>query len=553
MEEIGRPEPEECWVRHFQAYLQQSQTRPVRLLETHISWVLLGDETAYKIKKPVDFGFLDFSGLEQRRRCCAAEITLNRRLAPHIYLEVVPIYGSPAAPTLVAGNTDEPFEFAVKMKRFDPDGLLTQWLQQGQAAPARNALMDALASLIADFHQHAERADPASDFGRQAAVWRPVAENFQQIEPLLRDADDVASLARLRAELQTMRERLSALFAERKSQGFIRACHGDLHSGNIAIIDEQPVPFDCIEFNDNLRVIDVASDMAFLLMDLHYQQWPDLANRLLNEYLAQTGDYAQLPLQRFYQVYRAMVRAKVGILRLQQIAPSDDAARQAIVQDYRHHIALAQSLIKGRAPFLVIMHGLSGSGKSTVARHICAAGGALHLRSDVERKRLFGLTPLQSSAAVPEGGIYTREASEQTFARLLHLAEGAVRAGVPVVVDATFLHVRARQPFMQLAQRLGVAFAIVACSVDETRLVQRLRQRTQRGNDASEADVEVMRAQQGHQEPFTDTEQPWVITVCQQADDGAAGIGPAADGELPAAVGAFLASVSAESAGGAAA
>ena len=371
-----------------------------------------------------------------------------------------------------------------------------------------------------------------------ASVWFPVAENVRHIEPLLTDPDDLAQLARLHAWLSVAHQRLSSTFTRRVEQGFIRACHGDLHSGNIALIDSQPVPFDCIEFNDSLRFIDTASDIAFLTMDLLYHQRPELANRLLNRYLEYSGDYKLVSLLRFYQVYRAMVRAKVSILRTQQLAGVDAASgdARAMREDYRHHIKLATSLTEASRPCLMIMHGLSGSGKSTIARQISAHSGAIHLRSDVERKRIFGLKPRQSSAAIV-GGIYTESASAKTFERLLQLAKQLLQAGMPVIVDATFLHQFARQPFQALAHRCGVPFAIVSCQAREEELEQRLRLRAVRGDDASEASAEVMRQQQQVVEPFTGAEQACVITLSPDL------MAPAAERELPPAISTFLAGV----------
>jgi aminoglycoside phosphotransferase family enzyme/predicted kinase len=529
---------ERRWVDNFRDYLQAGQATPVRLLETHISWVLLSHSFAYKIKKPVNFGFLDFSDLEQRRLFCEAEVTLNRRLAPAIYLGAVPLYGSAAAPTLSlpdaamddGGNRCEPFEYAVKMNLFDPDQLLLHWLEQDRDPASLSAAMDALGYQIADFHEHADTADASSDhassdYGSVAAVWYPVEQNFSHIEPLLTDPADLAQLALLRAWLSASHQRLAGIFEQRVAQGYIRACHGDLHSGNIAMIDDKPVPFDCIEFNESLRFIDVASDIAFLTMDLFHHNRMDLANRFLNRYLEYSGDYTLVSVLNYYQVYRAMVRAKVSILRLQQLAASDDSAgdSEEVLEDYRRHIRLAASFTVARQPFLVIMNGLSGSGKSTIARQICAAIGALHLQSDVERKRLFGLKPLQSSDSRLEGGIYTQDASRRTFDRLLQLAIQILQAGTSVVVDATFLHAFARRPFMELAQQRKLPFAIVACQLGEEQLEQRLRVRTQRGGEASEADIDVMRQQRLQREPFTQAEKPLVIALDIDAINASAG------------------------------
>ena len=295
------------------AALRSALGEAVEVVETHISWVLLAGDYAYKIKKAVNLGFLDFSTLEKRRFYCAEELRLNRRLAPDLYLEVVPIAGSADHPVL--NGPGPAIEYAVKMRRFPQACLLDQVLLRGELTPET---IDAIARRIADFHGRTAIADNESPFGTPERAHLPVAENFAQIRPRLRDNEDLIRLDELeRWSEREYQARFNAL-AARKARGLIRECHGDLHLGNMALLDGEAVPFDCIEFSDNLRWIDVISEAAFLAMDLQDRGRPDLARRFLNAYLEQTGDYEGLEVLRYYLVYRAMVRAKVACIRAGQ-------------------------------------------------------------------------------------------------------------------------------------------------------------------------------------------------------------------------------------------
>jgi aminoglycoside phosphotransferase family enzyme len=352
----------------------------VRVLETHISWVLLTGRYAYKIKKAVDFGFLDFSTLARRKHCCEEELRLNRRLAPDIYLDVVPIRGSHQAPRF---DGDGPVvEYAVRMREFPQGALADALLPRGDFG-ARE--IDLLAVAIARFHGAAAQAGPATGFGAPELVLREALQNFDQISEFGNTPDDQETLENLRAWTMRMHGRLRETMALRLQAGYVRECHGDLHLGNIAVLDGQPVPFDCIEFNPELRWIDVMSELAFLTMDLADRGYPQLAARILNRYLEEGGDYDGVRLFDFFQVYRALVRAKVQ--RLHQ--GSREAAAGAVdATEWGRYIALSRQLAAPRATFLLITHGLSGCGKSTVSQSLLEGLCAVRVRSDVERKRL---------------------------------------------------------------------------------------------------------------------------------------------------------------------
>lgn len=466
----------------------------VRLIETHISWVLLAGEYAYKLKKPVDLGFLDFSSLDKRRLYCDEEVRLNRRLAPAIYLDVVPVTGSETAPRL---QGDGPvLEWAVRMKAFPADATLDR---ETAITPAH---IDAIADRIARFHKTIAVAGETDPYGTPEAVMHPVRENFSQLRPLIPDGDAGRAangkLDALARWSEAEGNRLASFFAARKATGYIRDCHGDLHLGNIAWVENAPLIFDCIEFNPDLRHVDVISEVAFLFMDLTERGHAGLAWRFLNRWLEHTGDYAGLDGLRFYLVYRAMVRAKVAGIRHAQDP-------QAGFADALRYLELAERLCR-RAPIsLTLMHGCSGSGKTWASQRLLETLGAVRLRSDVERKRLFGLDALADSTSVA-GGIYGSEANQRTLERLLDLAETLLACGFTTIVDATFLARSWRRPFFELAQRQGWPVHIVAMDVDAERMRSRILARERRADDASEAGLAVLEAQQKSLEPLDENE-----------------------------------------------
>lgn len=482
----------------------------IEVLETHISWVLLCGEYAYKIKKPLDLGFLDFSTLEKRRFFCREELRLNARLAPDIYLDVVAITGSVQNPGI--DGPGPVIDYAVKMHRFGQQNLFVNLLRTGTLT---TALMDQLALLVARFHEQAARAALDSPFGTPETILQPVMENFQQIRESL-DAQSILLLERLQSWCTTQHGNLSPVFLQRKKSGFIRECHGDLHLGNIVCYQGRATPFDGIEFNARLRWIDIISDIAFLIMDLVDHQRSDLAFRFLNAYLEHTGDYSGLAVLRFYQVYRALVRAKVACIRLQQ-DPGYFPARQEL-DDY---LSLANACSNPPGPRLILCHGLSGSGKTTLSQRLLEAIPAIRIRSDVERKRLHRLRPEQHSKSGLGSHLYTERATIETYNRLLQLAGITLDAGYAVIVDATFLRRKQRSPFRELARAKRIPLLIVHCQATTDTLQQRIVQREKAGGDASEASLTVLQQQLQTREKLTaaelqdclsiDTENPAAI------------------------------------------
>jgi aminoglycoside phosphotransferase family enzyme/predicted kinase len=486
--------------------------RDFRLIETHISWVVLTGDWAYKIKKPLDLGFLDYSTLDLRRRACADELRLNARFAPQLYHAVVPITGTPQRPRI--GGSGTVFEYAVQMRQFDQAQQLDRQLEAG-SLPLKD--MDALGDVIAALHQNAPPAGAELPYGWPAQVQAPVRDNFTALRA---GADDDAAL---HAQLDTLAQWSEAQFREltpllqaRREQGWVREVHGDLHLANLARLDDTLVPFDCIEFSAALRWNDVISDLAFLTMDLKFRGRVDLAYRVLNRYLEGTGDYAGLHLLRYYEVYRALVRAKVASLRSAQHSGPQRLADRAQCAAYVH---LAMALAQTHAGGWVLMHGLSGCGKSWLSTRLLSALPAVRVRSDVERKRLHGLAVTARTGAAVDGGIYDSASSARTYAHLLQLAQQIVDAGENAIVDAAFLRAADRARFFEYAAARQLPCVLLTRPATPELLRARVAVRAARGDDASEAGLDVLERQLQRAEPLSATELATALCVPAERGD----------------------------------
>jgi aminoglycoside phosphotransferase family enzyme/predicted kinase len=479
-------------------------TGKVGLIETHISWVLLTGTFAYKIKKPVDPGFLDFSTLALRQQACADEVRLNRRLAPEMYLGVVAITGSPDTPHI--NGQGSAIEYAVKMRQFPPDATLDRLDERGELGIVQ---IDMLAARLARFHLNECPSAPAdSAWGEPETIAKPVAENFQLLIERSNDAAERRRLEELQNWCDAEHARLTPLMHERKRKGMIRECHGDLHLGNLAWVEGQLLIFDCIEFSAVLRWIDVISEVAFCFMDLLHRRHGDLAMRFLNAWLETSGDHEGLALLRYYAVYRALVRAKVAALRAAQ--PGGSAALRVEVSSC---LLLAEQLTQNMPTQLWITHGLSGSGKTTLSQTLLQDYGMIRLRSDVERKRLAGPDALAHSGTGIGQGLYTQQASRRTYEHLSLLTEQLLATGWPVIVDAAFLERWQRDMFRAIAKRRAVRFQILDIQEDPATLRERVNLRASRGKDASEADLHVLQHQLDSAQPLDGDELSEVIPM----------------------------------------
>jgi len=487
-----------------------SEINACSLVETHISWVLLTGLYAYKIKKPVNFGFLDFSTLEKRRFCCNEELRLNQRWSAELYLEVVPITGTPDHPQM--GGTGVAIEYAVKMIQFPAGQLLSDHAGHGRLS---TDVIDQLSDGVADFHEAIEQTDKNSPYGDSANIKHWFAENFAHIGPLLVDDAQKQQLQRIQQWGDNEWRKLAGLMQRRRQQGYVRECHGDLHLGNMTLINGKVTLFDCIEFNPLLRWIDVISEVAFLFIDLLRFGYDRYAYRFLNRYLQHTGDYQGLALLRYYLVYRALVRAKVSLLRMAQQQGDNAVAKQA-QGDYTAFADLAERFTKPRPTVLIITHGYSGSGKSTMAGRLAEKIGAFQIRSDIERKRLFGYPPNAKTGSGIDDGLYTQELSHKTYQHLKELAKAVLEAGFPAIIDAAFLKTGQRNLFRQLAADCGVSLHIITFQASDEELCRRIKQRQ---DDASEATVAVLHQQQQSAQPLSEEEQSRAITINTESHD----------------------------------
>jgi aminoglycoside phosphotransferase family enzyme/gluconate kinase len=478
----------------------------VEVLETHISHVFLAGPYAYKVKKAVDLGFLDFRSLDARYFYCREELRLNRRLAPALYVDVIAITGSASHPVL--GGEGTPIEYAVRMHRFAQDELFDRLLANGRLTADH---IDAVAEKIAHLHASAGVSSDSDPFGTAQAIQRRALENFAQIRSLSDPSFALPDLDRLQSWTERSGTALEDVFSQRKRAGFVRECHGDFHLGNVALVRGEVTIFDCIEFNEDLRWIDVMNEVAFFVMDLQEKRRPDLAQRFLNGYLEITGDYPGLRLLPFYAVYRAMVRAKVDCMRAHQAGLRAEQGA-VLAAEYGKYVALAKAQTTDSRPAVLITHGLSGSGKTTLTRSLLEQIGAIRLRSDVERKRLHGLHPSTRTDSGLEEGLYSTDATSLTYARLLELTRTVAGAGYTAIVDATFLRRSQRDAFRHLAQTLGVPFVILDFPADEAVMRARITNRLIGERDASEADVSVLEHQLATQEPLQADELPWVVS-----------------------------------------
>jgi len=465
---------------HVRAFLNPDfyphRTADIRMIQTHISWVFLTGDYAYKLKKPLDLGFLDFSTLEKRAFYCRRELELNRRLAPAIYLEVLPVTREDSGYRL--GGEADIVDYCLKMQQFDQHDLLDQRLAAGTFDPA---WMDMLAADIATFHAHAETAPRES--GGMDALSRHIAANFQVAEAHLGTALSETTLAVIKNHCREQLEKQAKAVAERWRQGHVRACHGDLHLKNITLFQGRPCVFDCIEFGDEFRMIDTMNDVAFLLMDCDARDRPDLGYRFLSRYLEHTGDYEGLTFLPLYLIYRACVRGKVACL-LAEDPGIDEATRAAQLAEASHYFSLAESCVRRPAPTLFAIGGLSGSGKSHLALMACGAEHAVIIRSDATRKRLAGNHP--------DLPLYGRRMNKLTYEAMFTAGETALRAGFSVILDATFLRREDRNMVRRTAAACHAPCRLLWLEADEALLRERITRRRQADSDVSDADVAVL-------------------------------------------------------------
>ena len=468
----------------------------VKLIQTQMSFVLLTDRHAYKIRKPVNLGYVDYTTLERRRLFSDKEIVLNRRLCPDAYLGVIPV--TKADGRIRLGGNGDVVDYAVKMKQLPAGGMLDQRLRTGEVTPA---MMESVADVVSRFHADAETSIEISCFGSLDSIKRNIDENFDQSRPYIGRALSQWQFDGLRTFFDTFLRDHAAALTRRVAGGHIRDCHGDLHSAHICFRDSGICIFDCIEFNDRFRYGDTASEVSFLAMDLDHFGRADLRQAFVFEYIRKSGDAGLCELLRFYQAYRAHIRAKVACFKLDDpFVPADEKAAELAKAQAYFDLELSYTRHK---PQLFIMVGFTGCGKSSLATELARHLGAFYISSDLTRKKIAGISPTAHGGDVVDLGLYSPEMTEKVYAAMMEEAEQALAMWHTVILDASFLKRAAREKAVDMARSHNAQFLIVECQLNESELKKRLEKRLA-GTSVSDGTWQVYLSQKPKFEPVTE-------------------------------------------------
>lgn len=486
------------------------------LIETHLSWIILTGPYAYKIKKPLNLGFQDFTTSQKRQHYCELEIQYNQPLAGDIYCSVISITGTPQSPVLnemkAVSTNDITFEYAIKMKQFDPHQAFNFLADKKSLQPS---MVTSVAKKIAQFHQH-QPADTDHHYGTPANIFSPMEDNFNTIRQLVTDPKKLNQLDHLYNWTHHVFEQYRDILDMRKQQGYIRACHGDLHLGNIVLYHNKPLVFDCIEFNEDFRWIDVMSDIGFLTMDLILHQLKPFKYLFLNTYLDHTLDYEGVILLPLYESYRAMVRAKIYLLQAQQISEKTNKFIY-LMNQVAHYLDIAESsTLQQIPPSLTITFGVSGSGKSYHTRQLSMTNDSICLRSDIFRKRFFHLDPFKYAPLSRQKDIYSDKMTKTIYQQLVDTAEKLLKANQSVIIDATCLKQWQRKCFSDLAKKLKIPFKILTFDAPQNILIERLQQRDHNNDHTSDATEAIVNDQLSQQDPLSEEELKFTERVVYQ-------------------------------------
>ena len=474
--------------------------KKIQIIQTHASLVFLTGDYVYKIKKSVNFGFLDYSTLDKRKHFIEEELRLNQKIVPELYLEVVTIRSNDRK--LIIDGSGDIVEYALKIRQFPQENLFSNLLKAGKLD--ENRFVE-LGKIVAQFHFSAKSSDRISSFGTVDKIQAAFNENYQQSQKYIGTVQTQEQFAATKDYTDVFFSEKQDLFQTRRDRHKIKECHGDLHLKNICLWQNKIQLFDRIEFNESFRFVDTMYDVAFAVMDLEARGKPELKNAFLNSYLEYSGDWSGLLVLPLYLSRQAYVRAKVNSFLLDdpQISETEkEKAKKAATDYYRQAYRYTQ--IKSGS--LILMSGLSGSGKSTVAKNIARSKDAIQIRSDAVRKHLAGI-------ALDESGtdsVYTPEMTQKTYNRLLELGISLAEEGYTVILDAKYDRLGLRQPVISQAQSLNIPLNIIYCTAPEAVLRERLNQRQ---NDISDANADLIASQKANAEDFTIAEQKYVITT----------------------------------------
>ncbi len=482
--------------------------KEIQLVQTHISWVFLTGEFVYKIKKPVNFGFLDFATLEKRHHFCQEELRLNRRLSPEIYLEVVPIVQRDGG--IYVGGEGKVIDYAVKMKQLPQESCLISLLERKKLTAF---IMERLARLMARFYKEAKTSKEIATYGLPEKIEVNIKENFDQTASYVGktiEKDVYEALKDYSFRFLTERKEV---FLERICAEQIKDGHGDFHCANVYWHNNKIYVLDCIEFNTRFRYADVAADVAFLLMDLDFRQASHLGNCFLNAYLTYTNDFGLLKVLDFYKIYRAYVRGKIASFEMDMAEIPETQRKQAQEKAKRYFELAYRYLTAPKRPFILAMTGLLGSGKSTLACQLAPVLKAVLIRSDALRKHLAGLDP-DEHVYVPFGqGIYRPEMTEKVYAALFRIAEEVLAQGLPVILDASFSKEKWRTEVKELAKKMNCPYFFIECECPEEVLKQRLVLRYKNGGDVSDGHPALLETFKKDFEPIQDKHKITVNTA----------------------------------------
>jgi uncharacterized protein len=462
----------------------------VELIQTHISYVFIAGDIVYKIKKPVNFGFLDFTTLKKRKFYCEEELRLNKRLAPSIYLNVVALSLDETG-KYKPGSGKTTIEYAVVMKKLPEEKMLKNMLKQGEAD---EKVMDAVAAKIAAFHKNADTGGRIDKMGGINTIAHNHEENFAQTKKYINVTIPEYQYKFIKKYVDKFLNKNKEFFQKRVDENKIRDCHGDLHLEHICVADEIII-YDCIEFNERFRYSDVAAEVAFLTMDLDFNGYPAHSETFVQSYLTYSGDAEMLRLLNFYRCYYAYVRGKVTGFRLDQKEVRENE-REDISKTATQYFDLAYTYAaRLDKPVLILTTGLMGSGKSYQARTLAARLGAEVIRTDLVRKEMLNINPKESHYEDFGQGIYSDDLSRLTYEKAYELTAQKIKQGKPVIIDASFKKRHERQRAAQLAHKLSIPFYVIECTCSDEVTRKRLEKRVRQRDNASDGRWDIFHKQ----------------------------------------------------------